>query len=68
MSEESVSLERGFRRAAAGLGLVAAGWLVAILFGRRPDDLPLAWAIPAGAALLAIFFYSQSRRVGKNQE
>lgn len=68
MNEESHSLERSYRRAAAGLGLIAGGWLVAILLGRRADDLPVVWAIPVGAALLAIFFYSQSRRVGNNQE
>jgi hypothetical protein len=68
MTEDQEDLNRGFRRAATGLGVIAIGWVLAILLGERPDDSPLVWAIPVGAVLLGILFYSQSRRIGSSQE
>lgn len=68
MNEEQQDLNRGFRRAATGLGVIAVGWILAIMLGERVDDSPLVWAIPVGAVLLGILFYSQSRRVGSSQE
>jgi hypothetical protein len=67
MIEENVKLDQGYRRAAAGLCIVAIGWILAILFGRRPDDSPFVWAIPIVAALLSTVFYSQSRKIGNSQ-
>ncbi|MFZ4792546.1 MAG: hypothetical protein ACOYLN_00315 [Blastocatellia bacterium] len=67
MNEENENLDRGYRRAASGLCIVAIGWILAILFGRRPDDSPFVWAIPIAAALLSTVFYSQSRKIGNSQ-
>jgi hypothetical protein len=68
LNEEQQTLKRGLNRAAAGLGIVALGWTLAVIFGQREDDSPLAWAIPVVAALFGLALYSQARKIGTSQE
>ncbi|MFM8393824.1 MAG: hypothetical protein ACKOB4_07845 [Acidobacteriota bacterium] len=68
MSEDQQNLKRGLNRAAAGLGIVAIGWAIAVLFGHREDDSPIVWAIPVVAALFGLALYSQARQIGSSQE
>jgi len=68
MDEDQQNLKRGLNRAAAGLGIVALGWTIAVLLGHREDDSPIVWAIPVVAALFGLALYSQARQIGTSQD
>ncbi|NDD65891.1 MAG: hypothetical protein EBZ36_18230 [Acidobacteria bacterium] len=68
MSRDESGPDRGLYRAAAGLGLVAIGWTVAIVTGRPEEDSPFVWVIPIAAAIFGVALFRQARRAGRKQE
>lgn len=59
--EEKKDLTSAYRRAGFGLGIVAIGWTLGLLFAKGQKEQSY-WLIPIAAAALSVMCFSRSRQ------
>jgi hypothetical protein len=61
MTDNEEQLIKAYRRAGFGLGIVAIGWTLALLFAKGEHE-KFTWLIPIAAAALSVLCFSRARQ------